>query len=142
MLNGLLKEELGFQGFVVSDWGGQHSGVASALAGLDMAMPNAKGFWEGNMTIAIANGTFPESRLDDMATRYVGTAFGPIWLVVEGLRGELLTSEVESSQLGTSWDRTLETLMSRVSVCRMTSLRLTLLLSDMRQQERTLCSSK
>jgi beta-glucosidase len=38
-LNGLLKTELGFNGFVVSDWFGQYSGVASALAGLDMAMP-------------------------------------------------------------------------------------------------------
>src|SRR5690349_12298817 len=32
LLNGLLKGELGFQGFVVSDWGAQHSGMASALA--------------------------------------------------------------------------------------------------------------
>lgn len=35
-LNGLLKTELGYQGFVVTDWGAQHSGVGSALAGLDM----------------------------------------------------------------------------------------------------------
>lgn len=39
VLNGLLKDQLGFQGFVVSDWGAQKSGVGSALAGLDMAMP-------------------------------------------------------------------------------------------------------
>ncbi|KAJ6440504.1 glycosyl hydrolase [Purpureocillium lavendulum] len=39
-LNGLLKTELGFQGFVVSDWGAQHTGVAAALAGMDMAMPS------------------------------------------------------------------------------------------------------
>lgn len=38
-LNGLLKTELGFQGFVVSDWGGTHAGVASVNAGLDMDMP-------------------------------------------------------------------------------------------------------
>lgn len=37
-LNGLLKAELGFQGFVVSDWDAQASGVGSALAGLDVAM--------------------------------------------------------------------------------------------------------
>lgn len=41
-LNGLLKTELGFNGFVVSDWGAQHSGVASALAGLDMVMPSTR----------------------------------------------------------------------------------------------------
>jgi len=38
-LNGLLKTEIGFNGFVVSDWFAQHSGVGSALAGLDMTMP-------------------------------------------------------------------------------------------------------
>ncbi|RAL59327.1 hypothetical protein DID88_006932 [Monilinia fructigena] len=39
MLNNLLKGELGFQGFVMSDWQAQHSGAASAVAGLDMTMP-------------------------------------------------------------------------------------------------------
>ncbi|KAK3494098.1 glycoside hydrolase superfamily [Neurospora crassa] len=32
-LNGLLRTELGFEGFVVSDWRAQHAGVATALAG-------------------------------------------------------------------------------------------------------------
>lgn len=34
-LNYLLKGELGFQGFVMSDWAAQHAGVSTALAGLD-----------------------------------------------------------------------------------------------------------
>ena len=33
LLNGILKEELGFQGYVMSDWGGTHSGLPSILAG-------------------------------------------------------------------------------------------------------------
>lgn len=37
--NYILKNELGFQGFIMSDWSAQHSGVSSALAGLDMTMP-------------------------------------------------------------------------------------------------------
>ena len=37
--NYILKGELGFQGFIMSDWDAQHSGVASTLAGLDMTMP-------------------------------------------------------------------------------------------------------
>ncbi|KAH8806022.1 putative beta-glucosidase M [Xylogone sp. PMI_703] len=70
ILNGILKTELGYQGFVVSDWGAQHNGVASALAGLDMAMPSGN-FWGGPTGIAhaVSNGSVPESRLDDMATR-------------------------------------------------------------------------
>lgn len=39
LMNGYLKDELGFSGFVQSDWLAQRSGVASALAGLDMTMP-------------------------------------------------------------------------------------------------------
>ena len=35
-LNGLLKEELGFQGWVASDWRAAYAGVASINAGLDM----------------------------------------------------------------------------------------------------------
>jgi beta-glucosidase-like glycosyl hydrolase len=35
-LNYLLKNELDFQGFVMSDWQAQHSGVGDILAGLDM----------------------------------------------------------------------------------------------------------
>jgi beta-glucosidase-like glycosyl hydrolase len=38
LLNYLLKNELDFQGFVMSDWGGQHAGVETTLAGLDMTM--------------------------------------------------------------------------------------------------------
>lgn len=34
--------------FVVSDWGAQHSGVSSALAGLDQTMPGDEAFDSGN----------------------------------------------------------------------------------------------
>lgn len=53
----------------MSDWGAQHSGVASANAGLDMVMPNASPFWGNTLTEAVANGSVPESRLTDMVTR-------------------------------------------------------------------------
>ena len=70
-LNGLLKGELGFQGFVVSDWGAQHSGLASAEAGLDMVMPSSAYWQDGNLTLMVTNGSLAQSRLDDMATRIV-----------------------------------------------------------------------
>lgn len=78
-LNGLLKEELGFQGYVMSDWGGTHSGVASIEGGLDMNMPGGIGpygmnreagsFFGKNVTDAVKNGTVAESRVDDMIIR-------------------------------------------------------------------------
>lgn len=68
LLNGILKTELGFEGFVVSDWVAQHTGIASANAGLDVVMPNA-GYWGKNLTDAVTNGSVSTDRLDDMATR-------------------------------------------------------------------------
>ena len=80
-LNNVLKSELGFQGFVVSDWAGHQSGVSSALAGLDMSMPGDTAFdtgysyWGGNLTIAVLNGTVPEWRVNDMAMRIMAAYF-------------------------------------------------------------------
>jgi beta-glucosidase-like glycosyl hydrolase len=80
LMNGILKDELGFQGFVQSDWLAQRSGVASALAGLDMTMPgdgqfwaNGKSFWGDKLTVAVLNGSIPVERLNDMAARVVAT---------------------------------------------------------------------
>ncbi|KLJ10364.1 beta-glucosidase A [Blastomyces silverae] len=79
--NKLLKAELGFQGFIMSDWQAQHSGVGSALAGLDMSMPGdtvfgtGRSYWGTNLTIAVANGTIPEWRVDDMAVRIMAAYF-------------------------------------------------------------------
>lgn len=81
LLNHLLKDELGFQGFVVSDWQAQHTGVASALAGLDVTMPgdvlfgSGTSYWGANLTLAVLNGTVPEWRLDDMATRIMAAFY-------------------------------------------------------------------
>lgn len=78
LLNGILKDELGFQGFVQSDWLAQRSGIYSALAGLDMSMPgdgfawaDGDSFWGKQLTIAVLNGTMPMDRLNDMVTRIV-----------------------------------------------------------------------
>ncbi|EAT85191.1 hypothetical protein HBI56_074000 [Parastagonospora nodorum] len=80
LLNGVLKDELGFQGFVQSDWLAQRAGVASALAGLDMTMPGdglrwAKGnsLWGPELTKSVLNGSVPVDRLDDMVTRIVAS---------------------------------------------------------------------
>ncbi|KAJ6041364.1 uncharacterized protein N7446_010747 [Penicillium canescens] len=68
-INGLLKGELGFQGFVVSDWYAQHSGISSAAAGLDLAMPDSPYWAKGSLAAGVRNGSLSSSRLDDMAKR-------------------------------------------------------------------------
>ncbi|CAK7228522.1 hypothetical protein SBRCBS47491_006933 [Sporothrix bragantina] len=78
LLNGILKDELGFQGFVMSDWLAQRSGVSTALAGLDMTMPgdglrwqNGLSLWGPELTRSVLNGSVPLDRLNDMVTRIV-----------------------------------------------------------------------
>jgi beta-glucosidase len=79
--NYILKGELGFQGFIMSDWDAQHSGVASTFAGLDMTMPgdtdfnSGKSFWGTNFTTSVLNGTVPEWRLDDAVTRIMAAYY-------------------------------------------------------------------
>ncbi|CAP86682.1 Pc20g13530 [Penicillium rubens Wisconsin 54-1255] len=78
LINGILKDELGFQGFVQSDWLAQRSGVHSAIGGLDMSMPGdglhwADGvpLWGSELTRAALNMSVPMERLNDMVTRIV-----------------------------------------------------------------------
>ncbi|KIW47429.1 uncharacterized protein PV06_00126 [Exophiala oligosperma] len=78
LMNGILKDEMGFQGFIQSDWLAQRSGVASALAGLDVSMPGDGLYWQDGkalfgdqLTIAVLNGSVPMSRLNDMVIRVV-----------------------------------------------------------------------
>ncbi|KAL4797172.1 glycoside hydrolase superfamily [Aspergillus venezuelensis] len=85
VLNGLLKEELGFQGYVMSDWGATHVGVAGIEAGQDMDMPGGLGsygqtfnvgsFFGGNVTKAVNNGTLDVTRVDDMIIRIMTPYF-------------------------------------------------------------------
>ncbi|KAJ6051081.1 hypothetical protein N7460_001615 [Penicillium canescens] len=87
LLNHLLKGELGFQGYVMSDWGATHSGVASVESGMDMTMPGGftlygeewtEGSFLGkNLTSAVKNGTIEVSRLNDMIVRIMTPYF---WL--------------------------------------------------------------
>ncbi|KAL4781303.1 glycoside hydrolase superfamily [Aspergillus varians] len=78
LLNGILKDELGFQGFVQSDWLAQRSGVNSALGGLDMSMPgdglrwaDGRSLWGSELTRSALNASVPMERLNDMVTRIV-----------------------------------------------------------------------
>lgn len=75
LLNGVLKGELGFEGFVLLDWNAMHF-LESANRGLDMVMPMGGSFGQ-NLTDAVGNGTVSEDRLTDMATRCVFVPFVP-----------------------------------------------------------------
>ncbi|KAI6087336.1 glycoside hydrolase family 3 protein [Hypoxylon rubiginosum] len=67
LLNGILKTELAFEGFVLLDWNAQHN-LSSANAGLDMVMPGG-GYFGDNLTEAVRNESVSQDRVSDMATR-------------------------------------------------------------------------
>ena len=74
LLNQVLKKQWGFQGFVVSDWGGTHSSAKAANAGLDMEQPGADYFGK-ELKKDVDSRTVPAARLDDMVQRILRTEF-------------------------------------------------------------------
>jgi beta-glucosidase len=74
LLTDVLKKDFGFQGFVVSDWGGTHSTAKAVLAGLDMEMPGNK-YLADALKKAVASGEVPVARLDNMVHRILRAEF-------------------------------------------------------------------
>lgn len=78
LLTDLLKNQLGFEGFLVSDWGaidqlsGDHyqNTVDAINAGMDMIMlPGDHSYFMNNVASAVNNGEIPVLRIDDAVTR-------------------------------------------------------------------------
>ncbi|WP_061291739.1 glycoside hydrolase family 3 C-terminal domain-containing protein [Herbidospora cretacea] len=69
LLRDPLKTEWGFDGVVVSDWGGVRSTEASARSGQDLAMPGPNDFWGDPLREALRNGTVPEAAVHDKIAR-------------------------------------------------------------------------
>lgn len=74
LLTDVLKDNFGFKGFVVSDWGATESTVPAALAGLDMEMPGNDSFGEP-LKEAVESGKVPMARLNDMVHRILRSMF-------------------------------------------------------------------
>jgi beta-glucosidase len=76
LLTGVLKRQFGFDGFVMSDWGGTHSTVPAANAGLDMEMNVSPGqYFTAPLKTAVQNGQVSMARLDDMVLRITRAMF-------------------------------------------------------------------
>lgn len=80
-LMAILKEELAFPGYVVSDWYATHGTASHANAGLDMEMPGnvsvlaGPSYFGSLLLSAVKEGQVPESRLDEMAERVLTPYF-------------------------------------------------------------------
>ncbi len=72
LLDGVLKKEWKFDGFVMSDWGATHSTVPSAMAGLDLEMPTGRYFGD-ELKQAVQSGQVPVSVINDKLVRRFAT---------------------------------------------------------------------
>ncbi len=78
LLSDVLKNDWGFKGYVMSDWGGTHSTVAAANAGLDQdsGFPfDKEPYFGAPLKQALTAGSVAPARLDDMARRILRSLY-------------------------------------------------------------------
>ena len=71
---GIVKDEWGFDGVLVSDWFATKRTVETANAGVDLEMPGPARFLGHAVADAVAAGDVTEKRLTDMAARFLKLA--------------------------------------------------------------------
>lgn len=69
LLNKVLRDEWGFEGLVMTDWGAMDERVPSLKAGLDLEMPDCHGETDKLIVKAVQNGELEESVLDTAVER-------------------------------------------------------------------------
>jgi len=71
LLTDILRNEWGFDGFTVTDWGACNDHVAGVIAGLDLEMPSISDESDQILIKAVQDGKIPESTVDAAAERIV-----------------------------------------------------------------------
>lgn len=75
LLRKILKEEWGFEGVVVSDWGAIHDIFTPVQAGLDLEMPGPARYFGQGLEAAVNNWQIDERWVDDAARRMLRLLF-------------------------------------------------------------------
>ncbi|MXP24451.1 glycosyl hydrolase [Altererythrobacter indicus] len=78
LLNEVLKQDWGYTGWVMSDWGAVHSTVKAANAGLDQESGqelDKEVYFGAPLKKAVEDGAVPMARLDNMVHRIIRTMF-------------------------------------------------------------------
>lgn len=71
LLTTILRDEWGFEGLVMSDWGAVNDRAAGVTAGLDLEMPGSRGANDPGVLNAVANGHLSEGAVDRCAKRVI-----------------------------------------------------------------------
>ncbi|MDO4492354.1 MAG: glycoside hydrolase family 3 C-terminal domain-containing protein [Clostridia bacterium] len=69
LLTGILREEWGFGGLIMTDWGALNDRTEAFRAGCDLAMPGGSGYGEAEALSALHEGTLSPEALDACAAR-------------------------------------------------------------------------
>lgn len=75
LLTDILRDEWGFEGFVVSDWGAVNERVKGLEAGLDLEMPSSFGIGDQKIVEAVKEGKLSEEVLDRAVERILNIIF-------------------------------------------------------------------
>ena len=75
LLTEILREEWGFEGIVISDWGAVNDRVAGLKAGLELEMPGSQGIRDQEIVEAVKNKELTEEVLDEAVRRLIKTIF-------------------------------------------------------------------
>jgi beta-glucosidase len=101
LLNGVLKGDWGFRGFVMSDWDATHSTVRAVQSGLDQEQPENL-YLDADLKQAVQSGAVPLSRLDDMVHRILRAMFAagifehpPVVSSIDAAAGAAAAQEAE-----------------------------------------------
>ena len=84
-LTDVLREEWGFKGIVVSDWGAVNDRSEGVKAGMDLEMPGSKGLNDDNVYKALKAGTLTEADIDVCVLRLIKFAYENIVREVKGV---------------------------------------------------------
>ena len=74
LLIDILKDEWGFDGYVVSDWGAALETEENAKGGLDLEMPGPGNVWGDQLFAAVSEGKVKEELIDDKVRRILNIA--------------------------------------------------------------------
>jgi beta-glucosidase len=75
LLNDILRNEWGFEGYVMSDWGAVNNRVAGLMAGMNLEMPGSGGSTDRQIIEAVREGILSEAILDWAVTPIVEKIF-------------------------------------------------------------------
>jgi beta-glucosidase len=98
---GVLRDEWGYDGAVVSDWMAAHDTVGTANGGLDIVMPSRGSPWGDKLVAAVHDGSVPPEAIDEHVRHVLRLAarVGALTAVAEAVPPEQRPASVDGAAL-------------------------------------------